>query len=315
MMFRNTFFVILLGGILLLLGRVPTIGHCSEDAILAVVNDEVITQKDLRDYTNALMIQLKTEGRSPAETEALISELEKNGIERLIEERLIITEANTKGVVVNAKIIDDRIAQIKSRFASEEDFLNAILDDGVTVTDLRNKISDQLKVKFLVDEEVRSKIYVNPQEVTEFYHANINKFEEPERVELESIFIGFNDNRDVARTKADQALMLLREGKDFSAVAKEFTEGPSIGIVRKGELLSVIENAVFPLKKGDMSDKIEAENGIYIFKVKNKFPAETESLENVKEEISKQIFQNKFQEQFQIWISKLQKSAFIEIKG
>ena len=55
------------------------------------------------------------------------------------------------------------------KFLSEEEFLRALASEGLTITDIRNRITDNLKTRYLIDEEVKSKIFVNPQDVTAFY--------------------------------------------------------------------------------------------------------------------------------------------------
>ena len=61
----------------------------------------------------------------------------------------------------------------------------------MTVSDLQQKSSDQLKVKYEVDMEVRDKIFVNPQDVTDYYDKHTGEFARKPRVNLQSIFVSF----------------------------------------------------------------------------------------------------------------------------
>jgi parvulin-like peptidyl-prolyl isomerase len=296
----------------LVLGPAPV--WALEDTIVAVVNNDIITQRDLIDYYESAYFQLKSEGLSQSEIDETMAGLQKTGIKNLIEDRIMLSEANRIGLEVRRELIDKKLADIQKQYASEQDFLDALLQDGNSVTDLRNKITDQLKIKYLIEEEVKSKIFVNPQEVTDYYKANVESFKKPERMDLDSVYIPFDDAPADARAKAEQALAQLKEGKDFAEVAKEFSKSASIGILAKGETLPEIENAVMSLNEGEISSIVEVKSGLYIFKVKKKLPAETSSIEEVKKRIYDFLFQKKYKQRYLDWLEKLKKNAYISIK-
>ena len=285
-----------------------------EDSIVAVVNEDIITLSDLKDYLSAVYFQLKSDGKSPAQIEAMMKDMEGDGIKRLVEDRLILSEAKKKGVEIRPDLINKRVDDIKKQYSSEQEFLNAIMRDGFTVTDLKRKVEDQFKVKFLVEEEVRSKIFVNPQEVTTYYKNHFEQFRKPERAELDSIYIPIEKDARAARIRAEEALTEIQQGKDFLAVAQAYSQAPSMGMMEKGQMLPTVESIVFKLNAGQTSSVVEVPNGFYIFKLKEKFPMEVASLEQAKERIYDRIFQQKFEEKFNSWVDKLKKDAFVEIK-
>ena len=302
--------LIVLFGILLSAPQASAI----DDAIIAIVNDHVITLKDMEDYLHTMYRQSRTEGKSEEESQALLEKLKENGIEQLIEDRIILDEADRKGLQVREKLIDDRIDEIKDKYESEQAFMDALTEDGATMGQLRKKIEDQMKAKFIVDLEVHSKIFVNPQEVTDYYNAHRGEFKRPSRVNLDSIYIPANGDMAAARQKAQQASQLIKSGKDFNEVTKKFSSSPSIGVVTKGKLVPEIENAVFALSMDEVSAPIETSDGIFIFKLNGKFVEEDLSLETVKNNIYNILFQNKFRERYRTWIDKLKNQAYVEIK-
>lgn len=291
--------------------------YAMEDAIIAVVNEEAITFKDLRDYLNSIYLQFKLSGITDEEINTIMKEMQITGIDKLIEDKLIINKANKRGLEVREELVDKRIDEIRGQYPSEQDFLNSILIEGITITDLQNEIRDQLKIKYIIDFEVRNKIIVNPQEVTDYYNKNLEKFKKPERMDLASIFFSIDEESEPSiKEKADSVLKMLKEeDRDFDEVAAQFSDGPSIGIIEKGQLILHIEEAVFKLDKGEISPVLKTNNGYYIFKIKEKLPEELASLEEVKENISNMLFHLKFRHNFQAWLDDLKKDAFIDIKG
>lgn len=292
----------------------PVTVSALEDTIVAVVNNDIITQRDMTDYYESVYFQLKSEGKSQSQIDTVMKEFQKNGIQNLIEDRIMISEANRIGLEIRKELIDRRVEEIQKQYASEQAFLDALLQDGNSITDLRNKIINQLKIKYLIEEEVKSKIFVNPQEVTDFFKGNFENYQKPERVDLDSIYLSFDNGKEEAQSQAEKVLAQMKEGKDFAEAAKEFSQSPSIGVLAKGQTLPEIEAAVMTLKEGEISPVIEVKNGLYIFKLKKKLPSEMASLDEVKNEIYNLLFQRKYKQRYLEWLDKLKQSAYIDIK-
>ncbi len=292
----------------------PQPTYAVDDAILAVVNDELITLKDLRDYVRGTYVALVAEGRDPEDINKVMLDLEINGLNKLIEDKLLLSKANEIGMNVKEKLIDQKLEEVKGRYNSEQDFMKALVSNGVTVTDLRKKIVEQLKIAFVIDHEVKSKIYVNPQEVTDYYEANMERFQDKEKIFVESIYIPYESNRKDAIKRANVALELIKNGEPFTEVAKEYSKASSLGEVERGQLLPKIEKIVFHLERDKPSDVIEVESGAYIFLVTKKFPAQLASLSDVKDFITEFLFRQKLQNELLSWLENLKKDAYIEIK-
>ena len=257
---------------IIFIGAMPGIAHSVEDGIIAVVNDEVITFKDLRDYIRQTYASLVAQGLPEDQVQEMMAELQANGLKQLIEDKLILSRANAIGIEVRDKLVDQRVEEIKAKYPSEQVFLDALVNNGANVTDLRDKILDQLKIKYVIDHEVKSKVFVNPQEVTEFYEENKDSFQKSRRVNLDSIYIAFIDGKEAARARANEAMALIKEGKGFEEVAKQYSDSSSIGVVEEGQFLPDIEKAVFSLTPGQVSDSVETDKGIFIFKLKGGSP-------------------------------------------
>ena len=285
------------------------------DAIIAIVNDDVITLKDLRQYIASIASQLRVENKSPDEIQQIMGEYEQKGLDKLIEDKLILAAANDKGIDVRDELIDKRIQEIKGRYPSEDDFIKALNTEGMTVGDLRQKLLDQMKVKFEVDIEVHDKIFVKPEDVTAYYNDHLSDFNHNPSVNLQSVFVSFDKySKQVARTRADEARSRLLAGEDFDKVSQEYSNASSVGEIEKGQMVDSIEKVVFNLKLGDISEPVEVENGIYVFKVIGTSPAKQQTLAEVKDHIYGKLLDDQFQAKFKEWVAKLREKAYVEIK-
>ena len=285
------------------------------DAIIAIVNDDVITLKDLRQYVGSIASQLRVENKSPEEIQQIMSEYEQKGLDKLIEDKLILAAANTKGIEVRDEIIDKRLKEIKGRYPSEEDFLKAINAEGMSVSDLQQKLTDQLKVKYEVDMEVRDKIFVNPQDVTDYYNQHMSEFDRRPKVNLQSIFVSFDKHsKQEASSLADEARSRMLAGEDFDKIFQKYSDGSSVGEVEQGQMVDAVENVVFNLKLEEVSDPVEVENGIYVFKAIGISPGKQQALSEVKDQIYNKLLDDQFQSKFKEWVDKLRQKAYVEIK-
>jgi parvulin-like peptidyl-prolyl isomerase len=285
------------------------------DAIIAIVNDDAITLKDLRQYIASIASQLRVENKSPEEIQQIMGDYEQKGLDKLIEDKLILAAANDKGIDVRGDIVDKRMKEIRDRYASEEDFLKAIGAEGMTVSDLEQKLTDQLKVKYEVDMEVRDKIFVNPQDVTDYYSKHMVEFNRKPMVNLQSIFVSFAKySKQEARTRADEARSRMLAGEEFDKVAQQYSNGSSVGEIEKGQMVDTVENVVFSLKLEEVSDPVEVENGIYVFKAIGISSGKQQTLAEVKEQIYGKLLDDQFQVKFKEWIDKLREKAYVELK-
>jgi foldase protein PrsA len=287
----------------------------NSEKIIAIVNEEIITLKDLKAYMANMYSQLRIENNDPFEVDQIMKQYEEKGITQLIEDKLILAASKEKEIVIKDAAIDKKMDEIKARYPSDFVFQTMLEQQGMTVSDIRERIAEQMRAKFMVDNEVKSKIFVNPQEVTDYYNLHQEEFVQKARVNLDSIFISFDKGLEEARKEAGMVHAMLKEGKSFSEVAKEHSDLPSVGVIEEGQLKPEIEEKVFKMKEDEISDPIEVENGIYIFRFIRNTPRETKTLKDVKEIISSKIFEKKFQDRFSAWIEKLRKKAYVEIRN
>ena len=285
------------------------------DAIIAIVNDDVITLKDLRQYIASVASQLRLENKTSQEVQKIMEGYEQEGLDKLIDDKLILAAAKEKGIIIRDDIIDKRLKDIKSRYSTEDEFFKAIGAEGLTVSDLKQKLTDQMMAKYEVDMEVKDKIFINPQQVTEYYNVHKTDYYQKPKVNLQSIFLSYKKHpKQEAQTLAQEARSRLIAGDNFDDVFKKYSDGSSIGEIEQGQMVDSIDNVVFNMKIDEVSDTIEVENGIYVFKVIGVSQAKQQDMIEVKDQIYNKLLDDQFQEKFKTWIDNLRKKAYVEIK-
>lgn len=289
--------------------------------ILAVVNDEVLTQTDLDVALGPVAAELKKEF-SGEELAAKIEETRSEFLNQMVEDKLILQEAKRRGVVVDEAEIDERLKDVQMKFSSPIDFSDEVEKIGLTITILRNRYKDQLMMAKLVAHEIKDKIVVTPAEISEYYDKHSEELKIPESVRLKNIMIRFDETTDesLAKQKADDICRLIKEGRDFSDLVKQYSqgakasEGGDLGFVPRGQMREEFDSVIFTLKPGEVSSPIKTDTGYYIFKVEEKKDPYLPPLSEMRDDIENTIFRDKAQQRYKEWMAKLKRDAFIQFK-
>src|SRR5262245_58237383 len=91
----------------------------NEEKIIAVVDDEVITLKDLKAYIAGMSGQLRVENTDPFEMDEIMRQYQEKGINQLVEDKLILAAAKDKEIEARAQAIDKKMEEIRERYPSE----------------------------------------------------------------------------------------------------------------------------------------------------------------------------------------------------
>ncbi len=292
------------------------------DKIVAVVNGEAITQRELAQHLFPLYEEYQKEytGRN---LEDKMLEAEDMVLDQLIQDKLILSEAKKSGIKAEDSEVDDKISSIvKSRFDSDEDkFREMLAIQDVSLSEMRESIRNEIIKSKVVREKVGWKIVITPSEVRQYYDQHIEEFVEHEKIKVFNILLRKKEGRGEALTELVKKVKeLLDSGEDFEDVAGKYSEGPnakeggSLGFVKRGEMIKEIDHAIFALSPGEISDVIETPIGYHIFKVTETLPASSRDFDSVKEEIQNMIYQKKISKNLEKWLKEIRENAYISIK-
>ena len=279
----------------------------AQDKIVAIVNNDAITQKDLNDFLNFTTMQLSRQYKG-RELEEKIDSIKMDLLNRLIEDRLILQEANRAGISVDEARIKAKVNEVKKRYNSEMDFQAELSKQGFNQADIEKRIREQFLMFSIVEQKVRSQIIVRPDEVTSFYENNKKEFLSGEERALEAFTL---DNEDLAGTFSYK----LKSGKSPEELAALYTFSVNKLSVHQGEELKKdIEDAVFKLGAGDVSNPVKIDNKYYVFRLIDiKAPRQLTLLE-VQDKIHAFLFERKMQEELTKWLDGLKKQSYVKIK-
>ncbi|MDP3730664.1 MAG: peptidylprolyl isomerase [Candidatus Omnitrophota bacterium] len=297
-------------------------GAAVVDKIVVVVNNEIITQREV----DIMLAPIYGQYRSMYKGEELIRMLEdvrEKILKQLIEDRLILSEAKKLNIAIEEKEVDAKIDEMRSKVGSEQDLENMLNEQNLTLNELRARYKEKIMIRKLIDQKVGARIIITPLEVKNYYNDNKDSFMQPEEIRLRAILIKPKKEQggEAGSLQLIRDLMKrLREGCDFESLAKEYSDDPAaaegglMGYVKKGDLMPQIEEIVFKLKEGEITGIIQSPLGYHIFKVEEKRVRRMRELAEVRQDIEEFLYREKASQRLKGWIDSLAKSAYIEFK-
>ncbi len=254
-----------------------------KDRIVAIVDKNPILESDIEEALSFFKL-INPEMGKEQEKEA-----RKKILEQLIENELILYEAkkDTTIKVTEDEIenfIENEIKRLKSEMGDSA-FKAELSKEGITENDLREKYKDQIErnlyIQKYIAKYISPKIQISPEELEKFYKKYIDSIPEiPEGFELAHIFIPIRPSEKIienAREKAEGVYRELKTGGDFGYLALKYSDdrisaenGGDIGYIQKGTFPPQIEEKIFSLKEGQITEPIQGDLGFFIFQIVDK---------------------------------------------
>ncbi|RJX40080.1 peptidylprolyl isomerase [Paenibacillus pinisoli] len=265
----------------------PPFGGGEGSETIATVNGANIKKQELYD------LLLKVNGE-PA-------------LDNLILEKLVQQEADAASVKFSEQDITDEINVIKIDFPSEEDFNNVLLQNNLTMEDLR----EDMRLSALIRKVLEPKTTVTDEDVKAYFDANLAKFgEHGEQVRASHILVK-------TKEEADAILAELKGGADFAETAKakstdgSAANGGDLGFFTKEEMVEPFANAAFALEKDATSDVVQSEFGYHIIKKTDYREAAKANFDENKDLIRTKLVIDEVRTLSSAWISEIREKAKI----
>jgi parvulin-like peptidyl-prolyl isomerase len=278
----------------------------AQDKIIAVVNNDIITQKDLSDFLNFMRMQLSRE-YSKGAVEERVQSMKNDLLDKLIDDRLILQEAKKEKINLDETRVRTRVNEIRKHYPTDASFQNDLFRQGLVLADIETKIREQFLMVSVVDLKIRRKVSVSPEEVTRFYSQNSKEFLSPEKRLVQAVTL---NNEDLAKT----FVYNLRSGEKLTDLASRYPLSVNrMEVIRNGELKKEIEEVVFKLNRGGVSDPLESDDKYYVFIFEDIIPPVQKSLSQVQDKIHAYLFEKKIQEALIEWLDELKAKSYIKI--
>ena len=196
---------------------------------------------------------------------------------------------------------------------------------GINPVEFRKRVKEQSLKDQVLGREVYYRIQVSTAEIKTFYEANREKFDRPEQVRLQEILIASNGKdpseveqlqekgRGGAAEGQGRRVVWRSGGPVFRGAGRQAWEATWDSSVR-GMLLKEVEDIVFSLRRGQITDILEGQGGFRIFKVIEKNTAGIQPLDSVKDQIRNKLVEDKAVPAVRKYMETLRRQSYIRLK-
>lgn len=302
-------------------------GHANAiviDRIVAVVNREIITLSDVQEVASdeLLGLQGKFQGE---ELEGEMEAVQRRSLDQLIIRSLQLQRAQDLNMEVTGRDIELAVEDVKEENHLTQETLEALLArEGITLEDYRQRITEEIMIRRVINFEVQSRIEVSSEEIEDYYQANVADFLPPEQLRASHILVAAPRNGDgvedlEAQARAEVLLERAKSGEDFEGLARLHSEddsgaqGGDLGLIQRGEILPDIEAVLFSLQQGEIGPLVRTSAGYHIIKLTEKTAQEAPPLEQVTDRIRGHVYTEKLNARYERWLEELKKKAYIEV--
>lgn len=231
----------------------------SENQLVAKVSGKEITRQDVLKFLNDMGPQMAMQFQSP------------DGIRRVIDE------------MVNQELL--YFDAIENKLDQDEEFIEVL--EATKTALLKNYAFSKVIANEVVSED----------EIRDYFNENKDMFKKEETVKASHILVDSEE-------KANEILDKLNEGLSFEDAAKEYSTCPSkedggnLGEFGKGQMVKEFEDEAFNMEVGTVSKPVKTQFGYHLIKLMEKNPPADASLDEVKEEINRQLLISKQQDKY-----------------
>ncbi|WP_228527279.1 peptidylprolyl isomerase [Noviherbaspirillum soli] len=245
------------------------------DAIVAVVNNEVITAQELETRMQTVEARLRSQGGTVPPR----AQFQQQLLERMIVDRAQLQLAKENGLRVDDALLDAAVARIaEQNNVTLAEMRRKVESDGVSFARFREDIRNEILLQRLREREVDSKVQITESEVDNFLASGggATQAAQPE-INLAQILVRIPENASAEqiaqrRARAEEALQQLRTGADFGQIAAAYSDasdalkGGEMGWRTLDRLPQLFVDAVADRRDNELV-VVKSANGFHILRV------------------------------------------------
>lgn len=246
------------------------------DRIVAVVNNEVITMRELGERVRLARNQLRNQRVAPPPDDVF----ERQVLERLIVDRAQLQFARENAIRVDDVQLDRAVARIaEENRMSMSQFRDVLEKDGIPLAKFREDVRSDIILGRVREREVEGRVTISEGEVDNFMaQSEATVSDSSVEINLAQILVRVPENATPEqlaerRKRADAALIQLRAGADFGQVSAAVSDAPEalaggvLGFRPQDRLPELFLDAITGLKEGGISEVVKSANGFHILRV------------------------------------------------
>ena len=276
---RQIFSLSLLTGLVLFsMSTVATARSTIVDRVVAIVNEDVITQTELDHEIKTIMQQLRDRNTRMPPRDVLRRQV----LDREILKQIQLQLARSTGILIDDTALNNTLESIAAQNKLTLRKLRSQLEsEGFNFARYRESIREQMIIAQLMRREVLSRVTITDNEIDNFIATQVIQGTTNDEYRISHILISVPEASgpetiESAKARADTLLKEVRGGSDFAQTAISNSDGPNnleggdLGWRKAGQLPTLFAAEVVRMRKGDIAGLIRSPSGFHIIKLIDK---------------------------------------------
>jgi peptidyl-prolyl cis-trans isomerase SurA len=303
------------------------------EEIVARVNNRIVTLSDFKHSEEET--RQEAQQQDAANADKLYKDREKDILRDLIDHQLLLEKGKDLGITADTELIKYLDSMRKDmKLDTMEDLEKAATGQGINFEDYKQNKRNEIIMQQVIGKEVGSRLgdAITKQDEQNYYDQHKGDLQHPEMIRLSEILVApKKDDVDpnvaadsplahpAAKAKADDLLAQIRKGTSFEDVAKKNSDGTTaaqggdLGDFQRGTLNKSLEDKVFAMKAGEVSDVTLTKQGFVILKVVDHQTAGIPSFKEVEPQVQNALYMERLQPALRDYLAKLREDAFIYV--
>lgn len=242
------------------------------DRIVAIVNDDVVTETELGYRMSVIKEQMKGADVSLPGDDVLQPQV----LDRLIEQMLVLQAAERYGVFVDDQALNQALYTVaRQNDVSVSELRDMLEDDGIDYQKFLNDLRTQITVQRTEQRLISSEISLSGEEIEHLYQQNLKSSQQNKQYRLGHILIALTkdptpEHINEAEQRAQEAQHALVKSDDFHQIALRYSDSKDVlnqsdlGLRRANELPNLFAGSVSEMEIGDVAGPFRNSSGLHI---------------------------------------------------
>lgn len=291
----------------------------SPETAFAVVDGAVISTQQF-ETALAATIRQKFYHRKPPEDQ--LPALQREVADGLVNRLLLIREADRRGIRADEKQVRAETAIYERRYLDQPQWQ----ENRAQILPALTRVLEEQSVVAQLEAATRAVSLPAEAELRAYYESHPELFTQPEQLRLSMILLKIDPSasaseREQVLERAQDLAKQLAIGADFAALARQYSgdrsaaEGGDMGYRHRGTLPQGIETVIDQMAPGAISEPLRLLEGIAIFRLAERRPAQLSTLEAVQRNVAELWAREQGETQWRALNARLRDGAEIRMVG
>lgn len=301
------------------------------ERIVAVVGERPILLSELRHRARPHLYRIAASTQNPTQQAAQESEMFRELLNRMIDERLEETAADKAHLTVSPEEVDNGIRQVAAQTKlAPKDVIAEAKRQGLSEQDYRDEIRRQVLEGKLIQLRVRGRVRVTEQDARAAYTHWLKEIAAQSPVDLRILVLqvppgSTQETANARQVLAEDLTTRARSGEDFCKLIEQYSEDPttkqtcgSRGAVPLQMLFPELQRLATSLKPGETGAPLAfrdpmGNSAILIVQLASAQP-KIPPYDQVKDQMMERAFVEATDRQRKMWLTELRRGVYIDVR-